>query len=605
MQKSASQRTGEFSNTADSQDESGDVSSGWNKNKKDGTPALSISTNPGKLSPRERADSTAKGETTATTPAAASRPNSPMTGVSRASDSSSVRQPRVLRVVEMPKNETPPPPSATQSVSSSIQVKKHSRRPSLSSLVSRPDTPADFGSEGGDPPSFTSASVSRANSPPPAPSVPTSRIGSAPVRTVSKSQAKKERRQKAKDAEARNVEAAAPVEEAIQAPIVGRKRKTKKPGPSSTSGNTKESQAAPDVASSRTMVDNEKPETSKKVKASSEVESPAAVEEKHVPRVPANNTVEQMIKDSKASGIPIKDLFAERTSSLQSLLAELHKSGDIDLNEHPLFNPSNLGQRVDMKCSAGDYEMLKQPIELTDDDRKALLRGEAVRILEDPLNLQKDRCLISPHGCILRHLSPEEEERYLVLEKRLGSGQSVDPFPDYPVAPVTEPDGINRAGGLDALFATPESFNVLWVDESSASTSPQVPFAPSGDSASELTLSSMPRNILSAMEADRSHHLGIANTAELVNATASVRSFAAAAAKHMLGSSGTSVSTHSSPDLGDVIGMTGDELRSFALKSQKELEGSRKELDAIDKKLSGLVKKNKKLVQQALASEAY
>jgi CCR4-NOT transcription complex subunit 4 len=48
--------------------------------------------------------------------------------------------------------------------------------------------------------------------------------------------------------------------------------------------------------------------------------------------------------------------------------------------------------------------------------------------------------------------------------------------------------------------------------------------------------------------------------------------------------------------------MTDEELRSFALKSQKDLEGSRKELDAIDKKLAALFKRNKKLAQQALAT---
>ena len=56
------------------------------------------------------------------------------------------------------------------------------------------------------------------------------------------------------------------------------------------------------------------------------------------------------------------------------------------------------------------------------------------------------------------------------------------------------------------------------------------------------------------------------------------------------------------PDLDDVVGMTDEELRSFAIKSQKDLEVSRKDLDSIDKKLNALVKRNKKLAQQALAN---
>ena len=108
------------------------------------------------------------------------------------------------------------------------------------------------------------------------------------------------------------------------------------------------------------------------------------------------------------------------------------------------------------------------------------------------------------------------------------------------------------------------------------------------------------------MEADstRTHNWAIANTAELMNATAtSVRSFAAATAKHMLGAAG--VVMGNLPDLDDVVGMTDEELRSFAIKSQKELEASRKELDAVDKKLAALVKRNKKLASQALATRGF
>lgn len=547
--------------------------------------------------------------TTASNAGNSSRPNTPMTGVSRVSDSSQPRQHRVLRVVDTTKTDTPPPPpSASQSVASA-QMKKPSRRPSLSSL-SRPDTPGDFGSEGD--PSYTSASVSRGNSPPP------SRIGSAPVRATTKSQAKKERRQKAKDADAKKHEVAtALVEEPVQAPIVGRKRKTKK----TPSSNAEPSNNAPTDSKTETAkstkagsvaeTDVQKAEAGKKSKAKdkqakdanvSPVEDkPAADKNAPAEAWRSDNTVERMIKDSESTGIPLKYLFMERSSSLQKLLAQLHKSGELDLNDHPLFAPPNLGQRVDLKCTADDYEPLKSPIELTDEHRKALLRGESVHVNRDSVH-HKDRCLVSPRGCVLRHLSSEEEDRYLALERSVSKGP--DLFQDYPVPSVTEPDIANRGGGLDALFATPENFNICWVDETSlglAPTSPNAPFSPT-----ELSISSvpaMPPNIFSAMEADssRSHHWAIANTAELVNATAaSVRSFAAVTAKHMLGAAGVVMGTV--PDLDDVVGMTEEELRSFAFKSQKELEGSRKDVDSIEKKLAALVKRNKKLVQQALAT---
>jgi CCR4-NOT transcription complex subunit 4 len=540
--------------------------------------------------------------------AVGSRPNTPMTGVSRASDSSVPRQPRVLRVVDTPKTETPPPVSTSQSAASlPAALKTRSRRPSISSL-SRPDTPGDFGSEAD---LYTSASVSRANSPP-----ASSRIGSAPVRSVTKSQAKKERRQKAKEAEAKKQDVSSVADEPVIAPIIGRKRKTKKtPTTNADASNTstdntpntpeptKVSQSSPQDVTEKVepkVEEAKKNKQEKPPKPHVEEKQPVS-EKKPAEEGRSKNTLEQLIKDSELSGVSIKDLFLERTSPLQVLLAQLHKAGQLDLNNHPLFNPSNLSQRFDMKCTSDDYEVLKQPIELTEEHRKALLRGEPVRLHSSSTQL-KDRCLITPRGCVLHHLSPEEEDRYLALEKSIG--WAIDSFQEYPAALITEPDVTNRGGGLDALFATPENFNICWVDETTANLSSA---AHSGSSptvdASVSSTASAPPNVLSTMEADstRSHNWAIASTAELANATAaSVRSFAAATAKHMLGAAGVVMGTI--PDLDDVVGMTDEELRSFAIKSQKDLEGSRKELDAIDKKLAALFKRNKKLAQQALAT---
>ncbi|KAH1801323.1 hypothetical protein KXX36_007642 [Aspergillus fumigatus] len=537
--------------------------------------------------------------------AVGSRPNTPMTGVSRASDSSAPRQPRVLRVVDTPKTETPPPASTSQSSASlPTTLKTRSRRPSISSL-SRPDTPGDLGSEAD---LYTSASASRANSPP-----ASSRIGSAPVRSITKSQAKKERRQKAKEAEAKKQEVIAVPEEPVQAPIIGRKRKTKKAPTSNADASntsadnapepTKVSQPGPQEAAERVEPKTEETKKNKQEKPPKpHIEEKQPVSE-NKPAEPwrSKNTLEQLIKDSEQSGVSIKDLFLERTSPLQVLLAQLHKAGQLDLNNHPLFNPSNLSQRFDMKCTSDDYELLKQPIELTEEHRKALLRGEPVRLHSSSSQL-KDRCLITPRGCVLHHLTPEEEDRYLALEKSME--WTTESFQEYPAALITEPDVTNRGGGLDALFATPENFNICWVDETTTNLSSAAHAgSPPAADASVSSTASAPPNVLSTMEADstRSHNWAIASTAELANATAaSVRSFAAATAKHMLGAAGVVMGTI--PDLDDVVGMTDEELRSFALKSQKDLEGSRKELDAIDKKLAALFKRNKKLAQQALAT---
>lgn len=556
-------------------------------------------------SPKAEQAAPSSAQAPAPTSASGSRPNTPLTSVSRVSDSSAPRQPRVLRVVDTTKSEALA--SASHPASSVTHTgKADPRKPSLSSL-SRPDTPGDFGSEGD---VNVSTSASRANSPP-----ASSRIGSAPVRSMTKSQVKKERKQKAKEADAKKQEeAAAQAEEHVQAPITGRKRKTKKTPAASAEPST--SPAPEPVAATNKAKDvdetaektEQKLESTKKPKqkeipkkdAKSTAEKVPAGDKKSTEAWRSQNTLEQMLKDSEASGVPVKELFSERTSPLQTLLSQLYKSGALDLSNHPLFNPSNLNQRFDMKCLSEDYDVLKHPIELTDEHRKALLRGEPVRINSDSAQL-KDRCLISPRGCVLHHLSREEEDRYLALEKEVS--QTIDALQEYPVVPITEPDITNRGGGLDALFATPENFNICWVGEASAGLGPAATGPLSAAESSVSTLPTAPLNVLSAMEADstRSHNWAITNTAELVNATAaSVRSFAAATAKHMLGAAG--VVMNNIPDLDDVVGMTDEELRTFAVKSQKELEGSRKELDTIDKKLAALLKRNKKLAQQALAT---
>lgn len=539
-----------------------------------------------------------------------SRPNTPLTGISRNSDSSGPRQPRVFRVIDTPKTETPPPPPMVQSVASVAQMKVKSRRPSVSSL-SRPDTPADVGSDY-DP--ATSTSASRANSPAP------SRVGSAPVRSMTKNQVKKERRLKAKQAEEAKKDevAAVAVEGTVQAPILGRKRKTKKatgnipdqPAATSTSMSdvTKLSDHADSSAADKddARSDGEPKAPNNRSTKESRFESTDESDDKKTTEPwRSNNTMELLLKDAEVNGRSLKELFTERTSPLHVLLAQLHKAAEIDLNTHPLFNPPNINQRTDMKVTADDYDHLKMPIELSEEDRKRLVRGEAIRIHHGSDTL-KNRCLITPGGCVLRHLSADEEDRYLELERRSNS----DTFQDFPAIMMSEPDITNLNGGLDALFATPERFDIHWVgdnqngltlDAAGAVLSPGDDFSP------EMPSEPAPPNVLSAMEADttRSHNWAIANSADHLNsAPTAVRSFAAATAaataKHLLGAAGLPIGDI--PDIEDVQAMSDEELRSYIDRSQHEVESSRKDFDLIDKRFNALVKRNKKLAQQALTA---
>ncbi|PGH27762.1 hypothetical protein AJ80_00550 [Polytolypa hystricis UAMH7299] len=507
-----------------------------------------------------------------------SRPNTPATGISRTSESSLPRQPRVLRVVDTPKSETPPLSGPlSQSTATTPAIKRGPRRFSISS-TSRPATPADIGSEY-DP--SASTSVSRASSPPP------SKIGSAPVRAMTKSQVKKERKLKAKQAEAKKEEvlSVTPVaEEPIQAPIIGRKRKTKK-APARSS----ELNYSTDNGNEQSIPQKTEPSPVKSPvkgpKAGADFKNTKAkVEEKKEETDPwrLNNTLEQLMKDANATGATVKELFLERTSPLPVLLAELHQSGDLDLNTHPLFNPPNISQRVDMKCTADDYDMLKSPIELTEEHRKQLLRGEPVRI-NSTSDLLKHRCLITPTGCVLRHLSVEEEERYLALEKSLLAAW--ESLQEYPALTVAEPDVTNRGGGLDALFATPEKFNIRWVDVSNQPNHPSALPPPSP------TPPAAP-NVFSSLEADAARASGRTDTLSSSNLPPRSSPLVSNTV-----SSGNIVS-----DIEELMNMPDDELRHMIQTAQRELESSRKEVDQIDKKVTALVKRNKKLIQQALVA---
>lgn len=518
---------------------------------------------------------------------ASSRPNTPLTTTSRLSDSSAPRQPRILRVVETPKLETTLPATTSPLVTTNVGVKAQGRKQSLSSN-SRPDTPGDFGSEGDFDPS---TSVSRANSPP-----ASSRIGSAPVRAITKSQAKKERRQKAKEAEAKKAEEAGPAEEPVQAPIIGRKRKTKKT-PSSTAEPVDVAPSSQAEAASPMKLQPEppkqpeaKPEPVENVKAEQpatpEIKPTVTEEQPSKPSPPpeawrTNNTIEQLIKDAASGGRTIKDLLAERSQPLHLLLAEMHKARELDLNQSSLFNPANISQRTDMQCGPDDYEALMQPTPLTAKDREALLRGEPVRVGSEKL---KNRCLITPTGSVLRHLMPEEEERYLELEKRQNG--LLDPR-------TIGDDSSNINGGLKALFENPEKYKIWWTD--------QYPI--------DKLDNGVPANVLAAMQDDlarrRAGELAPNETTEFFRTTTNALfSLATAKANQLPGSEGVP-SVSGMPEitnvLDEVAAMTNEELKDLTSKSQKDLESSRKDLDAMDKKLGAMLRRNKKIQQVALA----
>ena len=187
-----------------------------------GSPAPAI---PDSVAKRTRAPSLAS--------SISSRPGTPAAIATGSPVRRSGTQPRTLRITGTPSTETPPPVPSTGATSSSTPTapdastpaappasKVSSRRPSVTSL-NAPGTPF---SDRVDSISIASASISRANSPPPI--------------VTNKKADKKSRKQKQKQAHAETE--AVPIKEPAgeQAPILARKKKTKKPGESAQAKRT-------------------------------------------------------------------------------------------------------------------------------------------------------------------------------------------------------------------------------------------------------------------------------------------------------------------------------------------------------------------------------
>jgi CCR4-NOT transcription complex subunit 4 len=321
-------------------------------------------------------------------------PASPAAAAATGSPIKRAVAPRTLRVVPTPKTEVPPPLSAASapSLPQILNVDKlRSRQASIAS-VNLPGTPmSEMFSETA---SVTSASVSRASSPPPI----GGKIGTAPVRKKTKSQAKKDRQERKKQIEEEmTIEENKSDVEVVQAPIIGRKKKEKKP------------------AKTPKIPPKSQPASPK----------PAIVEEEHsdapVP-IPAARPAPSA--KTSATATPDPEQFTEtkerREHTAQSIMADLQKTGDLLASTLEFFKPlssslthasrttpaSNLTGPPDLKIhfSEADLEAIakKKPVRLNGHDDKP-----------------DSRTLITPSGKFFWGLSEELEEKALQLEKQI------------------------------------------------------------------------------------------------------------------------------------------------------------------------------------------
>ena len=435
-----------------------------------------------------------------TTPAASSRPVTPADVASKTSETSAIR-PRTIRVTTTmtQKPDTTPASAVTEKsgVLPSGLGKQHSRQPSISSISrSRPSTPAISDH-------MYSNDVSRASSPPP------SIVGSAPERPKTKTQIRKERKSKAKEATETNSEGPpTPVERKVEevAPIISRHKKKRK----TQERSTVDDGAGPTVATEN--VDHKMPTASDSTKAtkqqSSKDASPAGSGEQMLaedialeaelrkksatpvarkedkatsnatPKDPY--TLNQLLTDSSKANDPeaFKTLLDEHISNIQTLLSQLFDSKQLD-HSSALFNlPPLTSYRLPPDSRRGaDYldgngYTMSSPfgeVYLNSKQRKELQQGSAVHISDQnrPNDLLK-RTLITKSGRVYRHLSQEEEEKVLALERRREEDERIyGELGAKGMLKVDEADFLNIEGGLDELLKHGVKHGISWVmDES-------------------------------------------------------------------------------------------------------------------------------------------
>ena len=318
-----------------------------------------------------------------------SQPPTPGTAVSQASVSSAVRvtQPRTIT---LSKGEIQPgSPSISTSATTSKQA---SRRPSMTSMH-RPGTPLD--ERISDNASFTSTSISRANSPP-------GRVGSAPVRKMTKSQQKKERQARAKIAEgAAKAEEPAPKAEEIQAPILGRKKKAKKDKIVGTAESTP-TVTRPTSPSPREEVMEEKVEVSA------------------TPATPVKESIKSssrgfMDKETNTPSSPAAPATGDQQKASitpASLFAQLLKDGEIMASAAELFKSfSGINHRAEPL--EPDSACIDQSM-LSEEELRQLDCGEAIVLRKAP----NEHVVVLPDRKILLGFTADQASRYVELRKQ-------------------------------------------------------------------------------------------------------------------------------------------------------------------------------------------
>lgn len=174
----------------------------------------------------------------------------------------------------------------------------------------------------------------------------------------------------------------------------------------------------------------------------------------------------------------IQTLLGENVTPLPKLISEMARSGDLS-RDHPWLTPPSFNssayklppdnRRGQDYLDGNGYSNNDAfgYVYLPQKEKRALYAGHAVSVADtgDRKNDLLRRCLITPNGWVMRHLSAEESERVLELEERRSC--YAEEFGDIGLmnglSVLEQDDFVNLGGGIEELGRFGDRHGVCWV----------------------------------------------------------------------------------------------------------------------------------------------
>jgi hypothetical protein len=353
-----------------------------------------------------------------------SRPGTPASA--GLSNSDNVRLPSV-RTLNIKSTKSTPSSPATPAAAAAMHVIQQHTDSTNPIIANRPATPASMNEPSSDNVSTTTTAVSRPSSPLPGKPI----VGSAPQK-LSTSEKKRLAKKKADEERAKvEMKVTQAPQEVFQEPLVGRKKKVKAVALTPAASRAASRTASPAKGAENPLAIGakmESPEKSERAKQNEKV-SKAAKDHKEskasklskaeTERSPLNETSASESPADPASTIPEPSPPAQEPTTSKSFSKMSKTFAELDPRSQFLASPTIQFPRYEF--SAAEAKVFFDSPNITEEDRSRLKRGLPVHTfaLGKDNGRASERIMHHPVWGQLRGLSPEQEQYYLEVEKRV------------------------------------------------------------------------------------------------------------------------------------------------------------------------------------------